>query len=339
MSLGSAAWIAAAIATAGGAIAVALPGRHAARAPARAADDPPPKHAVHDLKIEILSTMLAEAGVGEWGFAAIVDVDGKRLLFDTGRFPDTVKRNARALKIDLEDVDEVVLSHHHGDHTGGLLALRDAVRDAAPKALARAHVGRGFFWPRRTARSDREQNGMIGARPAYEAEGGAWVEHDGPAEILPGVFVTGPVPRVHAEKNYDRGVRVEAPGGEREDDLPEDQALVFDTDRGLVVLAGCGHAGIVNTLEYARKIVRPAHVRAAIGGFHLYRASDATLAWTGRALSAMGVEDFLGAHCTGLEATFRMRELAGLSRDHCEVGAVGASWSTAKGIDPLSLAR
>src|SRR5262252_10103996 len=79
---------------------------------------------VSALKITVLSTMLADAGIGEWGFAALVEVDGKRILFDTGARPRTVLENARELGIDLSNITDVVLSHNHGDHTGGLLTLR-----------------------------------------------------------------------------------------------------------------------------------------------------------------------------------------------------------------------
>ena len=78
-------------------------------------------HEVRELKITVLSTMLADQGIGEWGFAAVVEVDGKRLLFDTGARPETVLSNARELKIDLASIEDVVLSHNHADHTGGLV--------------------------------------------------------------------------------------------------------------------------------------------------------------------------------------------------------------------------
>src|SRR6185295_6128593 len=83
----------------------------------------PAAHTVTSLHITILSTMLADRGVGEWGFSALVEADGHRLLFDTGYRPETVLKNAAELGVDLAGVTEVVLSHHHGDHTGGLLTL------------------------------------------------------------------------------------------------------------------------------------------------------------------------------------------------------------------------
>src|SRR6186997_3475488 len=90
-----------------------------------------------NVKITILSTMLADQGVGEWGFSALVEADGHRILFDTGNRPETVLQNARDLKIDLSTVTDVVLSHHHGDHTGGLLELRQELARKSPAALSR----------------------------------------------------------------------------------------------------------------------------------------------------------------------------------------------------------
>ncbi len=80
----------------------------------------PPTLSVQNLKVTILSTMLSDEGIGEWGFAALVEADGHRILVDTGAKPDTVLSNARELNIDLSDVREVVLTHNHDDHVGGL---------------------------------------------------------------------------------------------------------------------------------------------------------------------------------------------------------------------------
>ena len=307
-------------------------------ASAAAAPAPPATPPVHALRIVILSTMLAErAGIGEWGFAALVEVDGKRFLFDTGAQPETVLINARALGVDLSNVTEVILSHNHEDHTGGLLRLRRSLAAKNPAALTRVHVARGIFWSRPSPEG--EGNAVLKARPDLEALGIRFVEHDGPAELAPGVWLTGPVPRVHPERNWSTRGRVQTPDGLVEDTVPEDQSLVFDTDHGLVLLTGCGHAGIVNTVDYASKTVRPAVLHAAVGGFHLFALDDERLDWTADKLKEDGVENLVGAHCTGLEAVYRMRARLGLSRAHAVVGAVGATFELGKGIDPLLLAR
>lgn len=289
------------------------------------------------MRVIVLSTMLAESkGVGEWGFSALVDADGQRILFDTGKFPDTVLRNSRELGIDLSTVDEVILSHNHNDHTGGLVTLRRELSKSNPKALSRAHVGRGIFWERP---DDKPEESALTVRKGYEELGGTFIEHSGPAEIHPGMWLTGPVPRVYPERNWSEVSRVRSPEGLVEDNIPEDQSLVIETESGLVVISGCGHAGVINTLEYARKSVKDAPIHAALGGFHLFRATPEHLAWTGAKLREVGLQNFLGAHCTGIEAVFGLRESAGLERDHCLVGAVGASFELGKGIEPLDLAR
>src|SRR3954465_12387931 len=92
---------------------------------------------IHALKITLLSTMLADGDeLGEWGFAALVEVDGHRMLFDTGAHSDVVLKNTRTMQIDLTTVPEVILSHWHSDHIGGFMSLRQSVAGQTPRALA-----------------------------------------------------------------------------------------------------------------------------------------------------------------------------------------------------------
>lgn len=293
---------------------------------------------VKSLKITVLSTMLADAGIGEWGFAALVEVDGRRMLFDTGARPSTVLENARELNIDLSNVTEVVISHYHDDHTGGLVTLRHALAKKNPKALSRAHVGRGAFYSRPHPEGDR--NRLLAAKAAYEATGAVFVEHTKPVALAPGVWLTGPVPRVHNERNWPQAKSfIKMPDGAVvEDTIPDDQSLVFDTADGLVLLSGCGHAGVVNTVEYARKTIRAAPLHAAIGGFHLISQDDKQMAWTLAKLRDFGLAYLFGAHCTGIEAVFRSRSL-GLDRKHALVASVGSTFTLGTGIDPRAIAR
>src|SRR5450432_2120294 len=291
--------------------------------------------------VTVLSTMLADtAGIGEWGFSALVVVDGHRILFDTGARPETVLNNVRELKGDLTNVTDVILTHNHGDHTGGLITLRRAVRDKNPAALAVTHVGEGIFLKRDVAIRGWEP--MERVRKMYEGLGGRMVVHESPVELYPGVWITGPVARVFPERNFGIGPggKVQMPDGSwAEDTIPEDMSLVIDTDRGLIVLSGCGHAGVINTLEYARTRIRAAPVYALIGGLHLFQLDDEHLKWTASKLKEFGVQNFLGAHCTGIEATYRIRVLCGLSRKTAAVGAVGGGFSLAEGIHPGSISK
>ncbi len=295
---------------------------------------------VTTLKITILSTMLADGDeLGEWGFAALVEADGHRMLFDTGEHADVVLKNARSLGVDLSTVPDVVLSHSHSDHVGGFMTLRKSVVAKTPAALARTHVGEGMFYARNSGVPRVEGNPMIAIKGAYEETGGAFVVHVKPVQLFPGVWLTGPVPRKYPERNWSGRGQMTTPAGVVEDNSPEDAALVFDTERGLVVLAGCGHAGVVNTIDYARTVIRPARVHALIGGLHLFAAKEETLEWTAAKLRGFGVEHLIGAHCTGIETVFRLRSDLGLDRVHAVVGAVGAKFELGQGIDARKIAK
>jgi len=300
----------------------------------------PAQPRVKSLEVTVLSTMLTDrAGVGEWGFSALVVADGHRVLFDTGARPETVLHNAQELKIDLSGVTEVILSHHHGDHTGGLVTLRRELARRNPKALDRAYVGAGIFLSR-PGPDGRETNETAAIKGEYEALGGTFVVVERPTELFPGAWLTGPVPRAHPEKNWSLKRTIRHPDGRQvEDNIPEDMSLVLDTDKGLVVVSGCGHAGIINTLEYARRQIRESPVHAALGGFHLFEADAATLDWTAAKLRSFAVGNLLGAHCTGIEAVFGLRQRLGLSRATCAVGAVGARFRLETGLDPGAIAR
>lgn len=295
---------------------------------------------VQKLEVKILSTMLADDyGFGEWGFAALVVADGHRILLDTGAHEDTVLRNLKELKVSLAEVPDVMLTHHHADHTTGLVTLRREVGKSSPSALARVHVAAGIFAQR--ARQDgRPLTTILTVKHDYEATGGKVVEYDAPRELFPGVWLTGPVPRKYPERNWSgRQWLVMGDGQRVEDNLPEDQALVIDTAKGLVVITGCGHAGIVNICDYARSKVRNAPLVAVIGGLHLYEANEETLAWTGRKLKEFGLQNLLGAHCTGIEAVYRLRELTGLTRGTAAAGAVGGGFTLPGGMAPGSISR
>jgi 7,8-dihydropterin-6-yl-methyl-4-(beta-D-ribofuranosyl)aminobenzene 5'-phosphate synthase len=293
---------------------------------------------VNDLKITILSTMLADAGFGEWGYAALVETGGKRILFDTGANPETVLKNAEALNIDLSGVEDVVISHNHDDHTGGLLTLRRTLMARNPTAMSRVHVSDNIFLPRFT-REGKNANGFTPSLAAYAATGGQVILHHGPAQIAPGVWFTGPVPRRYPETNWStEDLHLETPSGAATDNVPEDAALVFATPEGAAVLTGCGHTGIINIASYAKQILRLHSVTAVIGGLHLFAKPLATVDWTGHQLKKMGVRYLLAGHCTGIEATFRLRRDLGLTKATAPVSAVGSSFTLGKGISAGDIA-
>jgi len=298
-----------------------------------------PVHAqVKTLKVTVLSTMLADRGIGEWGFAALVESDGHRILVDTGARPETVLSNARELNVDLSDVKEVILTHNHDDHVGGLMTLRREYMKKNPSALSIAHVGKGIFYSRPDA-DGKEGNPMVGLRQEYEGTGGKFIEHDQAVELFPGAWLTGPVPRTYPEHNWSVKGKVKAPEGLVEDTIPEDQSLILNTANGLVMVTGCGHAGVINILTFAEKQFPNTPVYAVVGGVHLFPATDQQIDWTADKLKNFGLSYFVGAHCTGIESVYQIRQRLGLPRKSAVVGAVGATFVLGEGIHPGLLAQ
>ena len=290
--------------------------------------------------VTVLSSNLANGNtIGEWGFSAFVETPDTCVLFDAGRFEDTVLKNAAALDIDLSCVTDMVLSHFHFDHTAGILPLLEHLRARNPDALARVHVAEGFFLSRRMAARPGEANQMIAVREALEARGVQILEYDVATEILPNIWVTGPVARAFPEKNYPTSIEVQMDGRWMVDHVPESQGLVLVTAKGPIVLLGCGHSGTVNLLTQVRATIQDEPIHALMGGMHLFAATDTTLGWTTDHLRDIGIEHLMAGHCTGIEPLMRLRQGLNLNRRTAVVGAVGSRFVYGEGIHPTAIAR
>ena len=271
----------------------------------------------------------------------MVQADGHCLLFDTGNYPDTVLRNTDALKVDLSCVTDVVLSHWHPDHMGGLVTLFEATRAANPDAIQRVHVAQGFFQPRRVAARPEqgEVNQMIVIREQLAAQGVAFNVYADATEILPAIWFTGPIERTHAEKTYSHNIEIQENGKWTTDYVPDSQGLVIVTASGPIVLLGCGHSGSVNLLEQVRREVQDRPIHALMGGMHLFAADDQTLRWTADKQNDVGIEHLMAGHCNGVEPMFRLRQGLGLDRTSAVIGAVGSRFVLGEGIYPTEIAR
>ena len=283
---------------------------------------------IKDFKITILSTMLSDSHIGEWGFSAMIEFDGKRILFDAGSRENTVVQNAKELNINLDNIDNIYLSHNHKDHTGGLITLKKEY----PNSFKNAHVGEGIFYSRPNSEGD--DNYILSNKNTLENLGIKFISHKNPTQLIPGLWTTGQVPRKYDEKNWS-GVSkmIDSKGNIVEDIIPEDQSLFFDTENGIVLISGCGHAGLANTLDYVQKIIPGRPIYKIIGGFHLLKLNNDKLEWTAGKMREAGVNYFVGAHCTGLNSTYSIRNFLGLTSESALVGSVGTI-ITAKGIFP-----
>jgi 7,8-dihydropterin-6-yl-methyl-4-(beta-D-ribofuranosyl)aminobenzene 5'-phosphate synthase len=244
--------------------------------------------------------------LGEHGFAALVEWDGGSLLFDTGQGA-TLIHNARRMKRDLHGVVQVALSHGHCDHSGGLLAL---LRSFGGKEI--------FAHPAIFSRRYRVKNtgesipiGIPHGEHLLRAAGGRFSLDDRFREIGQGLFLTGEVPRRTTFERGDAGIFCDEAGCAA-DEVPDDQALVIASNRGLVLLLGCCHAGLVNTIEHSREKTGVEDVYAVIGGNHLGFSDASQLDATVKALRGYRLQKLCAGHCTGFAASARLfREFPG----------------------------
>lgn len=258
--------------------------------------------------ISILADNAVERGrfTGEHGFSAHVLIDRMHILFDTGQGM-VFQRNAGLLGIDLESVQKLVVSHGHYDHGDGVPSLTFA-KVQKPQIYLHPAV-----FKRRFAKDDAggyREIGISWSRQSLTMKGAALVESAVPQFIYDGVAVSGTIPRVTDFENPGGPFYVMEENAYAADDIPDDQALYIKTSAGLIVLTGCAHSGIINTILYGQRLMQEERVAAVIGGTHLIHASQERLRKTVQNLKKIGVERVCAGHCTGLDGIcFLMREL------------------------------
>ena len=196
------------------------------------------------------------------------------------------------------------------------------------------HVGEGIF-----AKRVNSNNRMLDVKQELEADGATVIVHKNQHELFPGVWITGPIERIHSERNWGGNGQIEKPNGTVEDNIPEDQSLVINTDKGNILISGCGHAGIINTLEHVKNHINTQKLYTAIGGFHLANATDEHLEWTSNKLQEFGISKIIGAHCTGINALYILKDHLNLDRKDAVVGSVGDSFTLDNGIRAGIIAR
>jgi len=239
--------------------------------------------------------------IGEHGFSALIEPTvGDPLLFDTGQGL-TLLHNARRMNKDLSLVRQVVLSHGHYDHAGGLQPL---LEECGPKQVY-AHPS--VFRSRYRVKESGEcyPISIPTGREALEAAGASFDLSEKFREVAPGMYLTGEVPRVTAFETGDEGLYCNC-SGQEPDNTPDDQSLVLETEKGLVLLLGCCHAGLINTLEHVADMTGRRDVYAVIGGTHLGFCGEEQLGSTITALRTLGIKKLAASHCTGFAASARL---------------------------------
>ncbi len=240
--------------------------------------------------------------LGEHGFSALVEWENSSLLFDTGQ-GFTLLHNAQRMNKNLHQLQDVALSHGHYDHTGGLLPL---LRTCGGKRI----FGHADILLPRYRYKDTGENISLGLpypKEYLEGHGAVFDFSNQYREICKGIYMTGQVPRNTDFETGDSGLFLDVSGTVR-DPFNDDQSLIIPTEKGLVILLGCCHSGLINTLEYAALLTGCSDIYAVIGGTHLGYCTGQQLDQTVSALRKWKITKLAASHCTGFNAAARLKQ-------------------------------
>ncbi len=257
--------------------------------------------------------LVAEHGLSFW-----IEFGNRKILFDTGQ-GNAIRHNSEKLGIRLEDADVVILSHGHYDHTGG---LRQVMKPVGKLKIFAHPAAFGQKYSKHSDGSVHDAGIQSECRCGHETEIEAKVNlNEKPVEVFNGFHLTGPIPR-QTEYEDTGGMFFTDTECSTIDSLPDDQAAFIETSHGIVVILGCAHSGVINTLNYVRRLTNNKPIHSVIGGMHLVSAGNVRIGKTIWELKKLGLKSLMPAHCTGFPAMARMwHELPGICRP-CSAGTI-----------------
>ena len=250
------------------------------------------------------NTVTIRGGLGEHGFAAYVETERGNYLFDTGRGEALIPN---LLKFDKDPlaIQKIMLSHGHHDHTGGLASILELL--GGVDILAHPDI---FSSRYRVSQVDgkevRRYVGLKFQRAYLEGLGGRFILEKNFREVTREMYLSGEVPRRTPFEKGEGRLFAERQGGLIPDPFLDDQALIIESEKGLVLLLGCAHSGMINTLEHVIEKTGKDRVHAIVGGTHLDLASPQQVEETVTVLKKFQVERIGVSHCTGLRAASRL---------------------------------
>ena len=252
-----------------------------------------------ELKIAVLcenSVILPFGLIGEHGFAAYIEYKGKNYLFDTGQGKGLVD-NSIILKKDLRNIKSLYLSHGHYDHTLGLPSLLQV--KSPLDVYAHPDIFKNRFWLRD---GKKKFIGLPYTRAYLEGLGANFTLLKEFNEIENGIYLSGEVERSTSFEKIDAGMKmIHEKEGEVDDNIMDDYSLAINTAKGLVIVLGCAHAGVINIINHFIKKTGNNQIYAVLGGTHLGFASDEQINKTIEAIDQYNIKKLGTSHCTGLE--------------------------------------
>jgi 7,8-dihydropterin-6-yl-methyl-4-(beta-D-ribofuranosyl)aminobenzene 5'-phosphate synthase len=251
---------------------------------------------------------------GEWGQSLFIETEENTILFDTGA-SDLIIENAARLGVDLSKIDKIVISHGHYDHTGGLQAVLINLLESGAKPNGIEIVAHpDIFQPKFVHIKDvvTTDIGIPFAREELEALGARFNLSWDPVQLNSFTTTTGEVAISVDYEKIDAILHIKDGNKHVPDPLADDLSIIINTDKGLIVLLGCAHRGIINTLNHAIQQTGISTIYAVIGGTHLVNADKRQLDATVAALKELKIEKLGCSHCTGLMPAVRLaREFEG----------------------------
>ena len=259
-------------------------------------------------------------GIGEHGFAALLETERGNYLFDTGKGEGLIG-NLLAFDKDPLSIQKILLSHGHPDHTGGLAAILDLLGEVEVWAHPGIFMNR-FVVKKSGGREEKRFVGIKFQRAYLESLGAKFVLDRGFKELTQDIYLSGEIPRKNPFETGDPRLFAEVDGKLLPDPFPDDQSIFIQSPLGLAVLLGCAHSGTINILEYAIEKTGVDRVYAVFGGTHPDFSSPAQMDETIRTLKKYQIEKIGVSHCTGPKAASRLFQEFG---DRFIFGQVGES--------------
>ncbi|MEA2104758.1 MAG: MBL fold metallo-hydrolase, partial [Candidatus Cloacimonadota bacterium] len=253
--------------------------------------------------------------IAEHGWSVYIESDQGNFLFDTGQGMAIIN-NARHFNKDLSTIRGIMISHHHYDHTGGLLR----VLEQTGKVNVYSHPD--LFKNSYVIDKGKERNiGIPFRQKILESKGAQFKFNTGFREVVPDLILSGEIPRLTEFEKGSKRFLLKTSEGNIQDFILDDQTLIVNTEKGLIIILGCSHSGIINIINHIIDKTGQNHIHTIIGGTHLDSASKETKEKTIQALKNFDIEKIGVSHCTGLETSMRLFQEFGDRFFFCNVGA------------------